>query len=213
MLCFRAPVAGLALAAAVVVGGCSSDSTESAGTSNGAPGSAGFAGAAGAVGASAGSSGSGDAGGASGSGGAGGSGGGSGGASGAGTAGMAGATGAPTFAEIRAKIFQPSCGTGNCHLNGKSEGSLDLSDPVAFGQLVNVASTANPTKVRVVPGSSATSFLFAKVNGDVAGDGSEGAAMPLIVGMLPDDKIALIKAWIDAGAKNDLGGGHHPPRS
>jgi hypothetical protein len=207
MLSFRATVAGVSLVAAVLVGGCGSDSGGSAAgagaggstASGGASAGSGGSDAAGSGG-TAGSAGSGTGGVGGSAGGTGGAGGATGGSAGSGTA---GATGAPTFAEIRMKIFLPSCGTGNCHLNGKTEGNLDLSDAVAYGQLVNVDSLAAPTKKRVVPGSSADSFLFAKVNGNVAADGSEGAAMPLIVGMLQDDKLAMIKAWIDAGAKND----------
>ena len=107
-----------------------------------------------------------------------------------------------TFTQVKV-LFQMSCGTGNCHLNGHNEGKLKLDGSVAYAQLVGVAAKVAPAKLRVVAGDPAASFLMTKITGTVANDGSEGAAMPLIIGQLQPDQIALVKAWIEGGAKDD----------
>ena len=107
-----------------------------------------------------------------------------------------------TFTQVKV-IFQASCGTGNCHLNGKSEGKLQLDGDVAYAHLVGTPATVAPGKMRVAAGDPGASFLMTKLYGNVAADGSEGAAMPLIVGSLEADQIAIVKVWIQSGAKDD----------
>jgi hypothetical protein len=79
-----------------------------------------------------------------------------------------------------------------------SEG-LDLSSAsVAFGALVNVRTgQCGGSKVRVVPGDPAASYLIAKLTGVGM---CSGSVMPKTGGELSSAQIDIIRAWIGAGA-------------
>lgn len=111
-------------------------------------------------------------------------------------------------------IFNQSCVSG-CHDNSAPSGYLDLqTDP--YHAIVNVTSPEYGPAVLVVPGSSATSLLYAKMTNTQTG--SQGGMMPT-AGLLSAAKIAVIKDWIDAGASSECDGpvdtsttgGYHPP--
>jgi len=97
---------------------------------------------------------------------------------------------APAFAEVQS-IFNANC--IGCH---GSNGGLTLSSSVSINNLVNVPSQGVPTVFRVTPGSSNDSYLIWKLEGR---SGIVGSRMPR-GGVLADSDIALIAAWIDAGA-------------
>ncbi|MDC0722163.1 Ig-like domain-containing protein [Nannocystis bainbridge] len=89
-------------------------------------------------------------------------------------------------------IFSASCG---CHLSGMPPKGLVLSEGSAFAALVGVDSMGQPGTPHVDPGNSAGSWLITKLNPAPP----VGLQMPE-GGMLSADQIALIAAWIDAGA-------------
>lgn len=69
--------------------------------------------------------------------------------------------------------------------------------PEALPQLTETASLLRPDALLVVPGDLEASFLFAKMN-NTQGDGG-GALMPLGAAT-PIDEVAVVRAWIEAGA-------------
>lgn len=89
-------------------------------------------------------------------------------------------------------IFTTHC--VGCH-GAQPQAGLDLRDGAAHAALVGVASTEVPTTQRVTPGDPAASYLAQKLGPDPA----VGETMPL-GGSLPADRVALISAWIAAGA-------------
>jgi hypothetical protein len=107
--------------------------------------------------------------------------------------------GAEAFPLIQSRIFYArGCNVATCHGANSPRAGLDLTQESAYLNLVDVAATLPADKKRVVPGSAATSFLMQKLDGNlVAGEGSR---MPLIGPALPADELALVRAWIDAGA-------------
>jgi hypothetical protein len=142
-------------------------------------------------------------------------------ASGSGSGSSGGASGAgvdagppATFTEVYA-IITAHC--GDCHKgddSGIKYGGLDMSTmSLAYMNLVGVkaAGTEPPgsaagyvacgtaMEIRVVPGSSATSLLYNKVNGTQ----DCGVRMPKGDPALSAANIGTIKDWIDQGALND----------
>jgi mono/diheme cytochrome c family protein len=114
----------------------------------------------------------------------------------------------PTLSSIQRDIFQagdvsgrPSC--ASCHNpNGGAFRAvgLDLSTEGTYDSLVGAASRQKPGAVRVVPGDPARSYLVQKVEG--AADIS-GVRMPIRGPYLTDGQIAIIKRWIELGARRD----------
>jgi mono/diheme cytochrome c family protein len=115
---------------------------------------------------------------------------------------------APTLSSIQRDIFQagdssgrPSC--ASCHNpNGGAfrAVALDLSTSATYDSLVGVASRQKAGAVRVVPGDPANSYLIHKLEGrsDIA-----GVRMPIRGPYLTDGQIAIIKRWIELGARRD----------
>lgn len=89
-------------------------------------------------------------------------------------------------------IFTTHC--VGCH-GAQPQAGLDLRDGAAHAALVGVASTEVPASNRVEPSDPAASYLVQKLGPGPA----VGETMPL-GGSLPADRIALISAWIAAGA-------------
>lgn len=105
----------------------------------------------------------------------------------------------PSLATEIQPIFNKSCAFASCH-DASAAAGLDLSTGKAHANLVNVASTNDPAKVRVIPNDADSSYLYIKIIGD-PGDGT--LQMPIGGNPLSDNEIQLIKNWIDAGAKNN----------
>lgn len=99
----------------------------------------------------------------------------------------------PTFTADVNPILQAACGT--CHVSGSS-GNFNMSD--GLSDLVGVASNQS-TLPYVAAGDSQGSYLFLKITNTHMMVGS-GVQMPL-GGMLPQDDINTINAWIAGGAK------------
>ncbi len=110
--------------------------------------------------------------------------------------------GAEAFALIQSRIFYArGCNVSTCH-GPFAQANLDLSQEAAYLSLVGIAAdnaVANAAgKLRVSPGDPTGSFLSQKLRGTQAA--GEGSRMPLIGPQLPANELALIDAWIAAGA-------------
>jgi hypothetical protein len=87
----------------------------------------------------------------------------------------------PSFKNDVMPILSDSC--GNCHMNGKKKGRVDLS---TYELVMKSVKSGDPDKSRLVK--------------SVLGKGAK--LMPPKKG-LPEAQVATLKAWIAAGAKND----------
>ena len=114
----------------------------------------------------------------------------------------------PTLSSIQRDIFQASDSSGrpscaSCHNpNGSAFRAvgLDLSTEGTHASLVGVASRQKPAVLRVAPGDPANSYLIQKIEAqaDIV-----GTRMPQRGPFLTDGQIAIIKRWIELGAKRD----------
>jgi len=114
----------------------------------------------------------------------------------------------PTLTSIQRDIFQASDSSGrpscaSCH--NPSGGAfravgLDLSTEGTHASLVGVAARQKPDVLRVAPGDPANSYLVQKLEGraDIS-----GVRMPQRGPYLTDGQIAIIKRWIELGARRD----------
>jgi len=107
---------------------------------------------------------------------------------------------APTFAELQADVFIPSCGGAGCHdASAEAAAGLDLESDGAWEQLMNgacVNEIAIAEGLRMVePGDPSNSFLYVKVTDPMG----MGDPMPPWA-PLSDEDIEGIEAWILAGA-------------
>jgi hypothetical protein len=115
----------------------------------------------------------------------------------------------PTFSSIQRDILQSSDSTGrpscvSCHNPGNRfvfrQVGMDLSADGGYEALVGVASTERPGVLRVAPGDPANSYLVQKIEGAA---GISGTRMPNGGPYLTDGQVAIIKRWIELGAKKD----------
>ena len=102
----------------------------------------------------------------------------------------------PTFSNVQAEVLTPSCSFSSCHGGGAGGLTLDGSAEDR-GRLVGVPSSQLAGTNRVNPGDPDGSYLMMKLEGaaDIVDD-----AMPPPNGGLDPEKIALVRAWIEAGA-------------
>lgn len=105
---------------------------------------------------------------------------------------------APPLSAVEQQVFARGCVFSSCHgASGSPAGGLSLAGST-FEKLVNVKATLAPQKQRIVPFDPEQSFLFEKISQDKP---SAGVRMP--PGQpLAEDEIAMIRAWIVAGAEN-----------
>lgn len=102
----------------------------------------------------------------------------------------------PTFAEIQANIFTPSCALSFCHGAAMQMG-MDLREGAAYQSIVGVPSFEVPDKFRIAPFLPDESYMICKLENCSWVVGSQ---MPLIGGPLPSEVIAVMRAWVQAGA-------------
>jgi len=99
-------------------------------------------------------------------------------------------------------VFAPTCSRDTCHNGPQSEHTLNLLPGQAYADLVGIEPdnlTARLAgKLRVDPGNPDNSFLLDKLRGTLALD--EGERMPRGLPKIPAKEIALLEAWIAAGA-------------
>ena len=99
-----------------------------------------------------------------------------------------------SYAADVAPIFASRC--AGCHLGGGVSGKLDLRG--GRSALVGVASSR--TMVHVNPGSTATSYLWHKMNNTQKSVDGKGKRMPPD-GLLDMADLDIIQQWIEQGAK------------
>lgn len=114
----------------------------------------------------------------------------------------------PTFSSIQRDILQATDSSGrpacsSCHNpNGGAfrNVGLDMSAEGTYASLVGVRSTQKPGLLRVAPGDPDNSYLVQKLEGrsDIT-----GVRMPTRGPYLTDGQIAIIRRWIELGAKRD----------
>jgi len=97
-----------------------------------------------------------------------------------------------SFSQHVQPIFDAQC--VSCH---PSSGNLDLRPGYSYDELVNVPASGY-NGILVVPGDAESSILYKKVDGS----GAYGANMPL-GGSLSSTQIAIIRDWINQGAKDN----------
>lgn len=100
------------------------------------------------------------------------------------------------FSDIKAKVFT-NCIGAQCHSTAGNQNGLILESNVAYGELVGVLSTTEPTLMRVEAGNSANSVLIKILKGEIT------PRMPKDGNPLPAATIDSIAKWIDDGALNN----------
>lgn len=106
-----------------------------------------------------------------------------------------------TWQAIQQRVLEDNgCTNLLCHGSSPGQADLDLSAGVAYGELLDIASTGSPYD-RVEPASPISSSLYLKLlkaadpSVDIAGDG-----MPTGLGPIDADLIEAVRVWILAGA-------------
>jgi hypothetical protein len=107
-----------------------------------------------------------------------------------------------SFAADVQPIFTQSCAKTNCHKGTQPDAGLDLSAGKAYAEIVGVATAeCSGDRTRVIPGDPDESYLFDKVLGvDLCNKSSQ---MPINSPKLSEAKLAVLHAWICAGALDD----------
>jgi len=124
------------------------------------------------------------------------------GGAGGGHAACAGGLPVVSFAADVQPIFTQSCAKTNCHKGSKPDAGLDLSAGKAYAEVVGVATAeCSGDRSRVIPGDPEESYLFDKVLGvDLC---NKSSRMPINSAKLSEAKLAVLHAWICAGALDD----------
>jgi hypothetical protein len=102
----------------------------------------------------------------------------------------------PTFPEIQANVFTPSCALSFCH-GAAMQAMLDLREGASYDHLVGIPSVEVPDHVRVEPFKPDDSYLICKLENC---SWIVGSQMPLIGGPLGQEVIDIIRQWITDGA-------------
>lgn len=102
-----------------------------------------------------------------------------------------------TFTRVGDEVLVASCGFSSCH--GSGTGDLTLDGNGSYDALVDVESAAAPGEILVIPGDADNSYLVKKLE---AADGIVGTEMPP-GGILDEERLTLVRDWIDAGALED----------
>lgn len=103
----------------------------------------------------------------------------------------------PSFATNIQTIFNSSCAIGNCHDN-TAQGGLVLLSGQSYGNLVNVPSSGEPNRTRIIPSDADNSYVVVKLEGRQ----NVGERMPL-TGSISSTQLQNIKNWINQGAQNN----------
>ena len=88
----------------------------------------------------------------------------------------------------------------SCHGGGSPAANLNLTEEVAYVNLVNQPSTSVPSLMRVNPGNPQLSYLYLKLSDQHLENGGRGRPMPLGGVRLSDADLAAIERWISEGA-------------
>jgi hypothetical protein len=103
----------------------------------------------------------------------------------------------PSFATDIQPIFNAGCAAASCH-GGSAQAGLVLTSGQAYANIVNVASTQDPAKFRVLPSDATNSYIVIKLEGRQ----TVGTRMPQ-GSTLNAVSIQNIKNWINRGASNN----------
>jgi len=103
----------------------------------------------------------------------------------------------PSFAGDIQPIFNGSCAASSCH-GASVQAGLSIVQGQSYANLVNIGSTEDVSRKRVLPGDAANSYIVIKLEGRQ----TVGAKMP-IGGSLDAVSLQNIKNWINKGAKNN----------
>jgi hypothetical protein len=106
---------------------------------------------------------------------------------------------APSFKNNVQPIFDANC--VSCHQAGSAPQGLVLESGQSYAAIVGRPSTESRLLL-IARGAPDASYVLAKVAGSQAASGGKGERMPL-GSSLPTEDIETIRAWINAGAKND----------
>jgi hypothetical protein len=117
--------------------------------------------------------------------------------------GCGGDNGEVAYSEVQAVWGKYGC-TG-CHPGVNS--ALDLREGRAYDDLVGVAALEDPSLTRVVAGDPERSFLYLKLGGaaPLADIPAIGTRMPPRAPPIDDADLALVRDWIEQGAKDENG--------
>jgi mono/diheme cytochrome c family protein len=107
--------------------------------------------------------------------------------------------GAPSFSHTIQPIFNANCVA--CHQSAGASGGLDLEEGTAYASIVSRNSQASAF-ARITPGKPDESYLVRKLEGTHVQAGGSGERMPP-TGPLDSALIGAIRAWVQAGARND----------
>ncbi len=102
-----------------------------------------------------------------------------------------------TFAADVLPILRTNC--QSCHSGRSPSGGLNMSDSVAFANLVNQGSGQLRGTDLVEPGDSARSYLALKIQNTHRAAGGSGTQMPPSTS-LTRENVAIVTGWIDGGA-------------
>ncbi|HVM95393.1 MAG TPA: hypothetical protein VMT89_03340, partial [Candidatus Acidoferrales bacterium] len=110
-----------------------------------------------------------------------------------------------TFSRIQTQVFNVSCSSDSCHSHVGKAGDMVLEEGMSWENLVNHV-PSNPLAaahgyMRVMPGTPLNSLLYLKISNSL--QPGEGVPMPYGTPLLPVHAIAVIRAWIEAGAPAD----------
>jgi len=100
------------------------------------------------------------------------------------------------FQSIQDNVFTPIC--TKCHLGASAPEGLQLDASHSYAALVGVASTEQPTVLRVEAGDPDSSYIIRKLQGT---PGISGQQMPFGGPYLPQSTIDVIRQWITNGAQ------------
>lgn len=112
---------------------------------------------------------------------------------------MAAAPSGATFSAIQSNIFNVSCALSGCHTGGSPTGGMNLSEGMAYTNIVGVASSEVPGLQRINPGNADDSYMVQKLEGTAA----VGAQMPFGSAPLSTASIQNLRDWIEAGAMDN----------
>ncbi len=105
----------------------------------------------------------------------------------------------PTLENIRSQIFRPSCSFSSCHAGETAQKGLDLTAEDLRAELIEHAVQSSTELALVEPGDASKSYLFHVLS---RCEPEGGPNMPLNAPSLLDPTlVALVRDWIDAGAR------------
>lgn len=105
-----------------------------------------------------------------------------------------------TFTDVQNRIFSASCAFSGCHAGSAPAQGMNLSQGMAYGEIVGVPSAQQPSLDRIEPGDADASYLYLKVTGAPTITGSR---MPRGGPPLDQELVDLLRDWIERGAPND----------